>query len=81
MDVLVYTAAITGLRALHVSLNLLIYLFLPSGCILFQFLFLTPKPFCIGVQLTNNAVVVSDEYQRDSAVQIHVFILPTDHST
>ena len=32
--------------------------------------------FCIGVLLMNNAVIVSDEQQRDSAIHIHVSILP-----
>ena len=32
--------------------------------------------FCIGVQLINNAVIVSGEQQRDSAIHIHVSILP-----
>ena len=32
--------------------------------------------FCIAVQLINNVVIVSDEQQRDSAINIHVSILP-----
>ena len=30
----------------------------------------------IGVETVNNVVIVSDEQQRDSAVHIHVSILP-----
>ena len=37
--------------------------------------FLTPKTFCTGVQLINN-VIVSSEQRRDSAIHIHVSILP-----
>ena len=57
-------------------LNLCMYLYYrphPSPCwfcLFFNFL------FCIGVQLINNAVMVSGEWQRDSAVPIHVSILP-----
>ena len=36
-------------------------------------IFLTPKTFCIGVQLINNAVIVSGEQQRGSATHIPVF--------
>ena len=32
--------------------------------------------FCIGVWSINNVVIVSDELQRDSAIRIHVSILP-----
>ena len=32
--------------------------------------------FCIGVWPINNVVIVSDEPQRDSAIHIHVSILP-----
>ena len=32
--------------------------------------------FCTGEWLTNNAVIVSGEQQRDSAIRIHVSILP-----
>ena len=32
--------------------------------------------FCIGVWPINNVVIVSDELQRDSAIHIHVSILP-----
>ena len=32
--------------------------------------------FCSGIQLTDNVVIVSDEQQRDSAIHIHVSILP-----
>ena len=39
-------------------------------------IFLTPKTFCTGVQPINNFVVVSGEHQRDSAIHIHVSILP-----
>ena len=38
--------------------------------------FLKSFVFCIGVQLINNAVIVSGGQQRDSAIHIHVFILP-----
>ena len=39
-------------------------------------IFLTPKTFCIGVQPINNFVVVSGEHRRDSAIRIHVSVLP-----
>ena len=32
--------------------------------------------FCVGVWPVNNVVMVSDEPQRDSAIHIHVSILP-----
>ena len=32
--------------------------------------------FCIGVMLINNIVIASSEQQRDSAIYIHVSILP-----
>ena len=32
--------------------------------------------FCIGVYPINNVVIVSDEQKRDSAIHIHVSILP-----
>ena len=38
--------------------------------------FLTPKPFCIGVYPISNIVEVSGEQRRDSAVHIHISILP-----
>ena len=38
--------------------------------------FLTPKSFYIGVQMINNVLVVSGEQRKDSAIHIHVSILP-----
>ena len=32
--------------------------------------------FCVGVQLINNIMIVSDKQRRDSAVYTHVSILP-----
>ena len=40
------------------------------------FVFLLNFLFCIGVQPVNNVVMVSGEQQRDSAVDLHVSILP-----
>ena len=39
------------------------------------FLFLTPKTFCVGVQLVNTVVIVSGEQWRESAIHIHDAIL------
>ena len=44
--------------------------------IFFNFYFLTPKTFCTGVQPISNVVIVSGEQGRDSAIDIHVSILP-----
>ena len=45
-----------------------------------RWFFFSPKTlnfsFCTGVQPINNAEVVSAEQQRDSAVHVHVSILP-----
>ena len=38
--------------------------------------FLTPKSFYIGVQMINNVLVVSGEQRKDSAIHMHVSILP-----
>ena len=40
------------------------------------FFFLTSKAFCIGVYPINNVVIVSGKQWRDSAIHIHVSILP-----
>ena len=47
-----------------------VYLLLGGPSLYFNFL------FCIRVQLINNAVIVSGEQWRDSAIPIHVSILP-----
>ena len=44
--------------------------------ILFLFFFLTPKTFCIGVQQLTMFMIVSGEQRRDSAIHIHISILP-----
>ena len=57
----------------HSLSSLLRTLLLAGYYTLLYFFFL----FCIGVQLINNAVIVSGGQQRDSAIHIHVSVLPT----
>ena len=42
----------------------------------FNFNFLTPKTCCTGVWPINKIVIFSSEQQRDSAIHIHVSVLP-----
>ena len=49
--------------------------FLGGGWDSFYFIFFNFL-FCIGVWPISNVVIVSDELQRDSAIHIHVSILP-----
>ena len=47
-----------------------------------SFFFLIKKKnflLCIEVELINNVVMVSGEQERDSAIRIHVSILPQTH--
>ena len=50
----------------------------PVGLIYINLILLKTKNllFCTGVQPINNAVIVSDEQQRDSIIHMHVSILP-----
>ena len=41
-----------------------------------KILFFKSFLFYIGVKLINNVVIVSGEQQRDSAIHIHVSVLP-----
>ena len=54
---------------------------LPFWGTFFSFVFYTLNfLFCIGVQPSNSIVVVSGEQRRDSAIHIHVSILPKSPS-